>query len=143
MHDITIWQWIQSYAPEIQRRSRGQLKPKGCDLAHGRTFVRIADRWRYLFRAVDSNGQTVDFYLSETRDRKAAFRLSTALARDFDHVSRSHAKLRSRRIIPEYEFTIDTNAEPPEDSPALGPLHRSRFWRIFLSRERVPITRST
>jgi transposase-like protein len=36
------------------------------------TFVRIAGRWMYLFRAVDSGGQTVDFYLSETRDREAA-----------------------------------------------------------------------
>jgi len=36
------------------------------------TFVRIAGRWLYLFRAVDSSGQTVDFYLSETRDREAA-----------------------------------------------------------------------
>jgi transposase-like protein len=36
------------------------------------TFVRIAGRWLYLFRAVDSHGQTVDFYLSETRDREAA-----------------------------------------------------------------------
>ena len=36
------------------------------------TFVRIAGRWMYLFRAVDSRGQTVDFYLSETRDREAA-----------------------------------------------------------------------
>src|SRR4029434_5033084 len=35
-------------------------------------FVRIAGRWMYLFRAVDSQGQTVDFYLSETRDREAA-----------------------------------------------------------------------
>ena len=37
-----------------------------------KTFVRIAGRWMYLFRAVDSGGQTVDFYLSETRDREAA-----------------------------------------------------------------------
>jgi transposase-like protein len=36
------------------------------------TFVRIGGRWMYLFRAVDSAGQTVDFYLSETRDREAA-----------------------------------------------------------------------
>jgi transposase-like protein len=36
------------------------------------TFVRVAGRWLYLFRAVDSHGQTVDFYLSETRDREAA-----------------------------------------------------------------------
>ena len=36
------------------------------------TFERIAGQWKYLFRAVDSNGQTVDFYLSETRNREAA-----------------------------------------------------------------------
>ena len=45
------------------------------------TFVRIAGRWLYLFRAVDNYGQTVDFYLSETRDREAAKRfLQKALA---------------------------------------------------------------
>jgi transposase-like protein len=36
------------------------------------TFVRIAGKWMYLFRAVDSQGRTVDFYLSETRYREAA-----------------------------------------------------------------------
>jgi transposase-like protein len=36
------------------------------------TFVKIAGHWKYLFRAVDTGGQTVDFYLSETRDREAA-----------------------------------------------------------------------
>jgi transposase-like protein len=36
------------------------------------TFVRISGRWMYLFRDIDSAGQTVDFYLSETRDREAA-----------------------------------------------------------------------
>ena len=36
------------------------------------TFVRIAGKGMYLFRAVDSHGHTVDFYLSETRDREAA-----------------------------------------------------------------------
>ena len=68
----TIWRWIQRYAPEIQRRLQGQLKPKGSTWHMDETFVRIAGRWMYLFRAVDSNGQTVDFYLSETRDREAA-----------------------------------------------------------------------
>ena len=38
------------------------------------TFVRIAGKQMYLFRAVDSHGQTVDFYLSETRDCEAAKR---------------------------------------------------------------------
>ena len=77
----TIWRWTQTYAPEVQRRLRGQLKPKGSTWHMDETFVRIAGRWRYLFRDVDSGGQTVDFYLSETRDREAAKRfLKRALA---------------------------------------------------------------
>lgn len=36
------------------------------------TFIRVAGKWMYLFRAVDAHGQTVDFYFSETRDRTGA-----------------------------------------------------------------------
>ncbi len=68
----TIWRWTQRYAPEVQRYLRGQLKPKGSTWHMDETFVRVAGRWLYLFRAVDSGGRTVDFYLSETRDREAA-----------------------------------------------------------------------
>ena len=68
----TIWRWTQTYAPEVQRRLQGQIKPKRSTWHMDETFVRIAGRWLYLFRAVDSSGQTVDFYLSETRDREAA-----------------------------------------------------------------------
>src|SRR6516162_8779082 len=68
----TIWRWVQRYGPEIHRRLRGHLKPKSPTWHMDETFVRIAGRWLYLFRAVDSLGQTVDFYLLETRDREAA-----------------------------------------------------------------------
>ena len=56
----TIWRWVQRYGPEIQRRLRGNLKPKSSTWHIDETFVRIAGRWRYLFRAVDCHGQTVD-----------------------------------------------------------------------------------
>jgi transposase-like protein len=59
------------YGPEIYRRLRGKLKSKSSTWHLDETFVRIAGRWLYLFRAVDGHGQTVDFYLSETRDREA------------------------------------------------------------------------
>ena len=68
----TIWRWVQRYGPEVHRRLRGKVKQKSSTWHMDETFVRIAGRWLYLFRAVDSQGQTVDFYLSETRDREAA-----------------------------------------------------------------------
>jgi transposase-like protein len=68
----TIWRWTQRYGPEILRRLQGEVKRKSSTWHVDETFVRIAGKQMYLFRAVDSQGQTVDFYLSETRDREAA-----------------------------------------------------------------------
>ena len=72
VHHTSIWRWVQAYAPEVHRRLRGEVKQKSSTWHMDETFVRIAGKWMYLFRAVDSHGQTVDFYLSETRDREAA-----------------------------------------------------------------------
>ena len=81
MDHTTIWRWVQRYGPEVHRRLRGNVKQKSSTWHMDETFVRISGRWLYLFRAVDSQGQTVDFYLSETRDREAAKRfLKKALA---------------------------------------------------------------
>jgi len=68
----TIWRWTQHYGPEVLRRLQGEMKRKSSTWHMDETFVRIAGKQKYLFRAVDSHGQTVDFYLSETRDREAA-----------------------------------------------------------------------
>ena len=53
MDHTTIWRWVQRYGPEIHRRLRGHLKPKSPTWHIDETFVRIAGRWLYLFRAVD------------------------------------------------------------------------------------------
>jgi len=72
VHHTSIWRWIQVYGPEVYSRLHGEVKRKSSTWHMDETFVRIAGNWMYLFRAVDSHGQTVDFYLSETRDREAA-----------------------------------------------------------------------
>ena len=77
----TVWRWVQPYAPELRKRLQGQLKYKRTTWFMDETYLRVAGRWMYLFRAVDNRGDTVDFYLSETRDRDAAKRfLQGALA---------------------------------------------------------------
>src|SRR5215471_13069516 len=68
----TIWRWTQVYGPEVHRRLRGNLKRKTSTWHVDETFVRIAGKWMYLFRAADAHGQTIDFYLSETRDLEPA-----------------------------------------------------------------------
>lgn len=68
----TIGRWTQAYGPEAYRQLGGNVKRKSSAWHVDETFIRIAGRWMYLFRAVDGSGQTVDFYLSETRDCQAA-----------------------------------------------------------------------
>ena len=68
----TIFRWTQTYGPEVYRRLRGEVKRKSSTWHMDEIFVRISGKWMYLFRAVNCQGQTVDFYLSETRDREAA-----------------------------------------------------------------------
>lgn len=68
----TIWRWVQRYAPELNVRIRRELKPTNGSWRTDETYVRVAGRWTYLYRAVDSTGATIDFLLSETRDLTAA-----------------------------------------------------------------------
>jgi transposase-like protein len=68
----TIWRWVQRYAPELNARTRRKLKRTNGSWRTDETYLRVAERWTYLYRAVDSSGATIDFFLSETRDVFAA-----------------------------------------------------------------------
>jgi IS6 family transposase len=61
----TIFRWVQAYAPEIDRRSRPHLKPTNDSWRVDETHVKVKGKWMYLYRAVDSTGQTLDFLLSQ------------------------------------------------------------------------------
>jgi IS6 family transposase len=70
----TIFRWVQNYAPEIDRRSRPHLKKSNDSWRVDETYVKVRGKWMYLYRAVDSSGQTLDFQLNATRSKRAARR---------------------------------------------------------------------
>jgi transposase, IS6 family len=70
----TIFRWIQAYAPELEKRIRPHLRPSNGSWRVDETYVKVKGRWTYLYRAVDSCGQTIDFLLSAKRDAAAAKR---------------------------------------------------------------------
>lgn len=72
MDHTTIFRWDPSVRTRGASAAAGQLKLRSSTWHVDETFVRIAARWLYLFLAVDSRCQTVDVYLSETREREAA-----------------------------------------------------------------------
>jgi len=70
----TIYRWVQDYAPEIEQRSRPHLKKSNDSWRVDETYVKVRGKWMYLYRAVDSSGQTLDFQLNATRSKRAARR---------------------------------------------------------------------
>src|SRR6202046_5096765 len=64
----TIFRWIQAYAAELEKRTRPHLRMSNGSWRVDETYVRVKGRWTYLYRAVDSRGQTIDFLLSARRD---------------------------------------------------------------------------
>jgi IS6 family transposase len=69
---VTVWRWVQRYAPELSKRCRRELRHTNSSWRVDETYLRVAGKWTYLYRAVDSEGNTIDFFLSSTRDAPAA-----------------------------------------------------------------------
>jgi transposase-like protein len=70
----TIYRWVMIYAPEIEERTRKYLKSTNDSWRVDETYIKVKGKWKYLYRAVDSNGETLDFMFSAKRDHKAAKR---------------------------------------------------------------------
>jgi transposase, IS6 family len=65
---VTIWRWAQRYAPVLNRRIRRKLRPPNRSWRVDETYVKVGGNWAYLYRAVDSAGETTEFMLSPRRD---------------------------------------------------------------------------
>jgi IS6 family transposase len=57
----TIARWILHYAPILHRRMQHHLRSPNRSCRADETYIRVAGRWTYLYRAVDSEGNTIDF----------------------------------------------------------------------------------
>jgi transposase-like protein len=73
----TILRWVQFYVPEFERRWRRYARPVSTSWRVDETYIRVRGRWTYLYRAVDKQGLTVNFMLTEHRDIEAAKRFLT------------------------------------------------------------------
>ena len=69
-----IWRRVQAYAPELNRRCRPFLKPTNKSFRVDESYIKVKGQDKYLYRALDSTGQTIDFLLTAKRDTAAAKR---------------------------------------------------------------------
>ncbi len=97
----TVFGWVQRYAPEINKRMRPHLKLAGASYRVDETYVKVGKEWKYLYRAVDKEGNTIEFMLSAKRDIPAATRFFKKMMRA-DH-----------RRLP-FTISVDKHASYPE-----------------------------
>ncbi|SDQ31717.1 IS6 family transposase [Pseudovibrio sp. Tun.PSC04-5.I4] len=70
----TLNRWVEKYAPLIAAEAKKQKRQVGTSWRMDETYIKVKGKWVYQYRAVDKQGKTVDFMLSETRDEEAATR---------------------------------------------------------------------
>jgi putative transposase len=70
----TVNRWVVNYAPLLAAEAQHYKRNVGVSCRFDETYIKIHGQWKYLYRAVDKQGHTIDFLLSAKRDTKAALR---------------------------------------------------------------------
>ena len=66
--------WVIKYTPALDKAFRQRKASVSISWRMDETYIRVKGQWKYLYRAVDKAGHTIDFLLTAKRDRKAALR---------------------------------------------------------------------
>ena len=78
---VTLYRWVPRFTPLLADAARPCRHAVGDRWFVDETYVKVAGRWRYVYRAIDQFGQIIDVYVSPRRDTQAARRLFTAALR--------------------------------------------------------------
>jgi len=70
----TVHRWAIKLLPVLEKAFRRCKRPVGKSWRMDETYIRVKGEWRYLYRAVDKDGSTIDFLLRAHRDKTAAWR---------------------------------------------------------------------
>jgi transposase, IS6 family len=71
---VSIYRWVQRFTPLLAEAARPRRHAVGDRWLVDETYVRVAGRWRHVYRAVDQFGQVIDVFVSPHRDARAARR---------------------------------------------------------------------
>jgi len=85
----TIMRWVHHFGPVLNQRLKPYLKKTNGSWRCDETYLKIRGQWKYLYRALDSKGNTLDFLLSAKRDKKAALRFFKKVLGN-GHVTQPH-----------------------------------------------------
>jgi putative transposase len=70
----TINRWVIKFSPDLADAARSRKKPVGRSWRLDETYIKVRGKWKYLYRAVDEDSETIDFLMTARRDKAAAYR---------------------------------------------------------------------
>ncbi len=71
---VTVYRWVQRFTPLLAEAARPCRHAVGNRWQVDEAYMKVAGRWRYIFRAIDQFGQVIDIFVSAQGDGRAARR---------------------------------------------------------------------
>ena len=78
----TINRWVLHYSPQLEAAFRRKKKRLGVRWRMDESYIKVNGQWKYYYRAVDKQKQTIDFLLTATRDTQACLLYTSPSPRD-------------------------------------------------------------
>ena len=135
----TIGRGVLAYSAQIDKRTRPYLKPTNDSWKVDETYIKVKGEWKYLYRAVDSEGNTLDFMLSAKRAQKAAKRF-------FDKILKGQSNQKPRVINVDKNAAYPTAFEDWKEEKALSPeceLRQVKYLNNMIEQDHRRIKRIT
>ncbi|PCS21220.1 Mobile element protein [Candidatus Enterovibrio escicola] len=81
----TIYRWFMEYAPALRKKlRRHQFIRADPSWQLDETYIKVKGKWHYLYRAINKQGETLDFYFSQKRNKNAAYQFLKRCLRYYD-----------------------------------------------------------
>ena len=141
----TINRWVVAYAEEFEKRFRKNHKfSVGGSWRMDETYIRIKGKWCYLYRAVDKEGNTIDFYLSQSRNNRSAIRFfkkaiaSSGIPQTVNVDKSSANNIALQSINEAYRMAAN-----PKDAPDIIAIRRCKYLNNIIEQDHRGIKRIT
>jgi transposase-like protein len=113
---VTIYRWVQRFTPLLIDTARPHRHAPGNRWFVDETYVKVAGRWRYVYRAIDQFGQVIDVLVSQKRDMAATRRFFT---RALEHGPSPTEVITDKAAV--YPPVLDEIAPEPGATPSPTP----------------------
>ncbi len=133
----TIQRWVFKFAPLVELQFRKRKKLVGKRWRMDETYIKVKGEWRYLYRAVDKQGNTVDFLLTKRRQRISAHKFLIKAITDngrpeLINIDKSGANTAAIKLYNRRNYTTIKIRQCKYLNNIVEQDHRMIKWRIML-----------